>query len=199
MTNINKLKEASLLQGELKSLLEYHRITGDFVWISAPSKYHTMLIGQIAGGLDKHGYKRIKIKGYTYKAHRLAWLYIYGEFPSGVNWQIDHIDGDRSNNRIENLKLASPAENQKNKQSTSKNTSGITGVCRVKVPRPSGKIDWYWVATWRDKNGKKGEKRFNIETHGEEAAKQAAITHRAEQIRLLELNHGIVYSTRHGK
>lgn len=65
------------------------------------------------GSLDEKGYVRIKIQGRNYRAHRVAWLYSYGEWPDG---QIDHINGDRSDNRIENLRVATNGQNQHNKK-----------------------------------------------------------------------------------
>jgi len=59
-----------------------------------------------------------------YLAHRLAWFYVYGEFPT----MIDHIDGNRTNNKISNLRQVSSKENQCNLTIAANNTSGITGV-----------------------------------------------------------------------
>ena len=77
------------------------------------------------GSLDKDGYLIIKIKGRQYKAHRLAWFLFYGEFP---NMEIDHINRDRKDNRITNLRVSSRLENVLNiKQSPNKNT-GVIGI-----------------------------------------------------------------------
>ena len=63
------------------------------------------------GSLDKDGYLIVKFKGKQYKAHRLCWFFYYGEFPNDV---IDHIDGDKLNNSIENLRDVEQAENTRN-------------------------------------------------------------------------------------
>ena len=82
-------------------------------------------IGQVAGCLHKAtGYIHVKIKSKLYKAHRLIFLYHNGYFPEFV----DHIDGDKSNNRIENLRSATKSENCFNQKIRSTNTSGCKGV-----------------------------------------------------------------------
>jgi len=86
--------------------------------------------GSIAGGINADGYVQIYVHGKLYYAHRLAWLYVYGEWPSG---QLDHVDGNRINNAIANLRIASQAENMKNTALRSDNKSGVTGVCRPKT------------------------------------------------------------------
>ena len=81
--------------------------------------------GRILGRVDMYGYIRTSIKGKYYRLHRLAWLYVYDELPSSL----DHIDRDKSNNRISNLRETNHAKNNKNKNKYKTNTSGVTGVC----------------------------------------------------------------------
>ena len=82
-------------------------------------------VGSIAGCVHKGtGYIHIKIKAQTFKAHRLIFLYHYGYFPEFV----DHIDGNKQNNRIENLREASKQENCQNQKVRSTNKSGYKGV-----------------------------------------------------------------------
>jgi len=99
----------------LASKMTYSRDTGLFIWNN----------GDIAGTLDKGGYVIIKVNKKAYKAHRLAWLYEYREMPSG---HIDHVNHDRTDNRIDNLRDVSQAENNKNQRMYHTNTSGVTGV-----------------------------------------------------------------------
>lgn len=96
-------------QDDLKKCLKYEIKTGEFKWIIRISK--KVKVGDTAGTFDKKGYCRIAIKGIRYQAHRLAWLYIYGHFPKEY---IDHIDGNPRNNRIENLRECTLAENSQN-------------------------------------------------------------------------------------
>lgn len=106
--------------------------------------------------------------------------------------------GIRNDNRIENLRISSGTENSRNMKMYSRNTSGITGVTRQEITRPSGKIDSYWIASWCNESGKLCNKYFSIHTYGEAEAKQLATDYRAEQIRRLEVGFGILYSGRHG-
>lgn len=100
-----------ITQEELKELLEYDENTGIFTWkISTNFK---IKIGDIAGSLQIRGYRQITINKKRYLAHRLAWLYVYGEWSKG---QIDHINGIRDDNRIENLRVVTPRENNQNQK-----------------------------------------------------------------------------------
>lgn len=202
MSKINKEKQAAMPQKVIKELFEYNGETGGWVWIKKPHPNSPIKVGQSAGWLDKStGYIRITIKGHKYQAHRLAWVYTYGDYPDGEQPYIDHINGKRDDNRIANLRVSSNAENVRNQQMRSDNPSGVTGVLRIYRPNNSKKnpkIHYYWMAHWHDENGKLRTKTFKIEKLGEEVAKQMAIDYRAEQLRLLELDYNIVYSERHG-
>jgi hypothetical protein len=82
-------------------------------------------VGQIAGCLHKgKGYIHVKIKAKSFKAHRLVFLYHHGYLPEIV----DHIDGNKRNNKIENLRAATKEENCRNQKIRSTNKSGYKGV-----------------------------------------------------------------------
>lgn len=98
----------------LRSLLRYNECTGEFFWI-APPWNHANLAGQRAGS-DSNGYTLIKIDGRKYKAHRLAWLYVKGAWPRS---RLDHRDGRTTNNRIANLREATPSQNCANSRKRS--------------------------------------------------------------------------------
>ena len=117
-----------LTQKRLKELFLYNSETGQFTRIKALCG-PVAKIGMIAGTLGGRGYIDIGIDGKRYKAHRLAWLYIHGEFPSN-KLQIDHIDGNRTNNNIANLRVVTASQNLQNiKSAKSHNiTSKILGV-----------------------------------------------------------------------
>ena len=112
-----------MTQEQLKEYLEYDSETGIFKWIK-PSSTKTR-IGDIAGTPNGKGYINIRLLGSPYRAHRLAWLYVYGEFPEGL---LDHIDCNRSNNRIDNLREATSQQNSLNSSLGVRNKSGIKGV-----------------------------------------------------------------------
>jgi hypothetical protein len=80
--------------------------------------------------MREDGYRKIRINGRSYLAHRLAWLYMTGEWPQNV---IDHASGQRSDNRWENLRAASPLLNSHNRKRPSNNTSGFKGVTFYKA------------------------------------------------------------------
>lgn len=103
----------------VRSILSYNNNTGQFLWRS-----HRKHAGKEAGYTTHLGYRRILIHQKQVLAHRLAWLYVYGEWPSHI---LDHIDGNPSNNAISNLRLASSAINAHNRRRGT-NPTGLLGV-----------------------------------------------------------------------
>ena len=124
----------NLTPDEWRQLLSYDPKTGLLRWKPrqvasfasehASKIWHTRFSGQVAGTTCDEGYVRIYYKG-TRKAHRVIWAIHYGEDPVVA---IDHIDGDRSNNRITNLRLAPGNVNSKNQSVTSRKKCGRIGV-----------------------------------------------------------------------
>lgn len=111
-----------ITQEELKELLNYNPDTGIFTYNKPRNKCTK---GKIAGTRHVNGYTHIQLNGKIYKAHRLAWLYVYGYFPECI----DHINCDKDDNRIENLREATITQNNHNVKLSKNNTSGIKGVC----------------------------------------------------------------------
>lgn len=126
-----------LTQEKLKELLHYDPDTGFFTWKErtiyssgkhySSSTWNTRFSGKIAGFIGKDNKYRICINYKTYLLHRLAWLYIYGNFPKD---QIDHINDIKDDNRILNLREASNSENMQNlkKAKIDNKSSGLLGV-----------------------------------------------------------------------
>lgn len=113
-----------LTQEYLKELLHYDPLTGIFVWIAC--RLNGKKSGEVAGWID-NGYVKISIDNKNYRAHRLAWLYVYGVWPTK---HIDHRDHHRSNNRIDNLRDVTQTENNQNQLCAYRNNKlGILGVC----------------------------------------------------------------------
>ena len=110
-------------QNRLKNVLDYDPETGVFTWKIKPSQ--RVNIGDVAGTKTPRGYQKIMINGEYLFAHRLAWLYVYGEFPKN---EIDHINQVTSDNRISNLRDVTHTENNKNAKMREDNSSGYTGV-----------------------------------------------------------------------
>lgn len=188
---IKKLSE--LTQDQLKKLLRYNPDTGVFTWLERDlsdftddkhepthnmNKWNAKHAGSVAGSLRKStgrrtDYYRIRINNKSYYAHRLAWLYVYGKFPD----QIDHINGDGLDNRIENIRSVSHQVNHTNMPRQRNNVSGIPGVywssadacwiARIKVNNKminlGRSIDFFLACCMR----KVGENTFNFHTnHG---------------------------------
>lgn len=109
-------------QSQLKELLDYNSETGTFKWLIDVRRSRA---GDVAGHLHSKGYIAIKIGRRDYYAHRLAWMYCYGQFPNG---NIDHINRNRSDNRICNLRIANHVQNGQNLKTYRNNTSGVIGV-----------------------------------------------------------------------
>lgn len=117
-----------ITQERLFEVLYYNKNSGVFVWNISPN--NSTYAGTEAGNIDAYGYLVTSIDNKRYKLHRLAWLYEYGEMPKN---QIDHINGIKTDNRIENLRDVNGFVNQQNRRVIQKNNnSGYTGVCFVK-------------------------------------------------------------------
>ncbi len=109
---------------EIVSVLSYDRDTGVFKWNT--SKLKRVRNGDVAG-FSTRGYIGIGLFGKQYKAHRIAWVIEYGEWPES---ELDHINGDRTDNRICNLRLANRFINNQNKRrSAIGSSSKYIGVC----------------------------------------------------------------------
>tara|TARA_R110000868_G_C10511556_1_gene732162 strand:- start:75 stop:587 length:513 start_codon:yes stop_codon:yes gene_type:complete len=113
-----------LTQSRLKEVLSYDPETGLFTRVSTKTRYKA---GSVSGSPQNKGYVQIMIDSYNYLAHRLAWLYVYGEFPKG---QIDHINRIKTDNRIANLRDVDNSINQLNIGVRKHNSSGVTGVMK---------------------------------------------------------------------
>lgn len=112
----------------LREFLSYDPHTGIFIWVKSPGR-KSITQGRVAGTIDSHGYIRIRLDGKDYRAHRLAWLYVFGRFPEN---EIDHINLLKADNRISNLREATHSENIRNRAKPSSNTSGYKGVFFIK-------------------------------------------------------------------
>jgi hypothetical protein len=120
----------------LHEILEYQPETGLFFW---KKKRSGISVGQLAGGKDRDGYIRIRIDNVSYAAHRLAWMYVHGDFPKNF---IDHINGIKSDNRISNIRDVTRSENMQN------------------LFRPQGKN--LYIGVYKDKNSNKWYSKIGI-------------------------------------
>lgn len=153
---------------ELRQLLEYDPDTGAFRWKTRPvewfshcsaghrericNSWNAAWAQKDPGRIDGYGYLIITVNHSHLRAHRIAWCITHGEWPSE---QIDHINGDRADNRLSNLRASTHTENQRNMRRSRANTSGVTGVywCgrtkrwKAEVTLRTGKI---YVGVFRD-------------------------------------------------
>lgn len=112
-----------LTQERLRELLSYDPETGIFTrLVSRPGPNGH--VGAIAGCDNGQGYIRIYVDGRAYKAHRLAWFYVHGEWVK----EIDHRNRNRADNHLKNLRPATRGQNRGNSGIYRNNTSGMTGV-----------------------------------------------------------------------
>lgn len=157
----------SITQSKLRELLIYDPETGLFSWRSkrAPG----IKAGDPAGSNRRDGYLAIRIEGTKYQSHRLAWLYVHGQIPP----MLDHINGDRSDNRILNLRPATNSQNCLNRGRRSDNSSGFKG---VSFERSTGKwrancsVDGKWKSLGRFETAEAASAAYEVAAsvhHGE--------------------------------
>lgn len=145
-----------------RELLDYFPETGEFRWKVGRGGRAS---GSIAGHVDLDGYRRIRIEGALYLAHRLAWLIAHGSWPT---LEIDHRNVVPGDDRIDNLREATRAQNHQNIGLRSDNTSGFKGVSFDRINRK-------WVARIRVPAGRyKNLGRFPTPDEAHEAYIDAA-------------------------
>lgn len=116
----------SVSHERLLKLLSYNPETGLFTWlVSLKGCGGHVKVGKPAGSRHSSGYITISVDGVPYQAHRLAWFYVYAKWPAD---ELDHINRDRADNCISNLKVVSKAENQYNIGLPKHNRSGCLNV-----------------------------------------------------------------------
>lgn len=143
-------KRQSLTVGRLRQLVSYDPGTGVFVRLSNTTRQKA---GDIAGSRRADGYVKFRVDGVEQFAHRLAWLYVHGEWPKK---HIDHIDGNPTNNALANLRVADDAENLQNQwRASSKSRTGLLGVsfhkcgywrARIAVNKKSRTVGYFKTA-----------------------------------------------------
>lgn len=163
---------------------------GGLTWVREAAN-RRMKVGDTAGRPDNKGYWAVGLGKGRYRNHRIIWEMFNGQIPEGI--QVDHIDGNRANNRIENLRLVTNMINCYNQKKKCTNTSGVNGVCLT--DNGSGKL--YWCASWNFE-GKRCGRMFALAKYGNELAFELAVKTRKEAEEMLKLN-GIDVTERHGK
>lgn len=110
------------LIAELREWINYDPETGLLTWKKPRRKIR---VGRECGGFDAQGYRRLRLKGREHKAHRVAWALFYGQPP---RIGIDHINRRKDDNRIANLREATPSDNSQNTVKLLTGESGVRGV-----------------------------------------------------------------------
>jgi len=164
-------------------------------WKRVNTRGSTAKVGDIVGSLD-NGYWRVHALGRHLKGHKIVWA-LNNNFENQDGLHIDHIDGNPSNNKIENLRLVDPILNARNKPMLKSNTSGIHGVCFQTVRTKNGNYVDRYVAGWRGLDGKAKTKCFSVNVYGAELAEFLATEYRLHQMELLNLMDA-GYTERHG-
>lgn len=177
----------------LRQILDYDQSTGEFFWTPrvpemfssqrftnerACRVWNTRYAGKRTfTNNNGRGYLTARIGGVQFSAHRTAWAMHHGEWPAGL---IDHINGDRHDNRIDNLRVVTTAENTKNSARSRNNTSGCTGVsfrkrsvrqkpwrAYIKVDRKLVELGQFWTKTEAIAARKEAERRYGFHpNHG---------------------------------
>ena len=182
MSTVPGLTIMHILTAErLREVLEYDPETGEFRWklrISsnfsskrAGSIWNSRFAGKIAGCLtEPSGYVVIAVDSINYRAHRLAFLWMTGEWPKN---EIDHRDMCRHNNIWSNLREATSGQNKLNKKVRSDSSTGIKGVGFCKK-RKKYRVDikacgkWHWIGYFDEKEkAAAAYQKASIELHGE--------------------------------
>lgn len=158
----------------LLELLDYNGLTGVFVWRQA--RGGKVKPGDLAG-CDNGGYVQIMVDYHRYAAHRLAWFFVYGVWPT---IDIDHIDLNKSNNAISNLREATTSQNGQNKRRRAKlsRTSEWKGVCYD--PGRHGTRKKCWKMSIKVQSGKIIQKNYEQEREAAEEYMFLAIEHHGE-------------------
>jgi hypothetical protein len=156
----------NLTQDYLLSLFDYR--DGVLYRKVKPSRSHVD-IRKPAGTVNASGYITIGISGKVYRAHRLIFLMHHGFLPK----LIDHIDGDKKNNNIENMREATKKQNQHNRKVSINNKCGLKGVC---FHKGNGK----WVAAITINNKPKHIGYFHTSEEASSAYKSASLKHHGE-------------------
>ena len=119
-----------ITQKQIKELIHYDKDSGVFTW--KVDRQNIAKKGMVAGSSASDNYLVLTLFNKQYKAHRIAWMYEYGHFPKD---NIDHINGNKKDNRIINLRDVTSLINHKNMSIDKRNKSGKTGVTWHKLSK----------------------------------------------------------------
>lgn len=128
------MADAKITAERVRELVSYSAETGIFRWKASRPGCRA---GDVTGSRTANGYIRLHLDGVKFLAHRIAWLYVHGSFPSQ---DVDHINGDRTDNSIANLRDVSRSHNMQNRASANRNSR--TGMLGVRINKNSRRAPW---------------------------------------------------------
>ena len=150
--------------------------------------------GDVAGSIGNTGYYSVRVNGVLTKCHRIVYELHYGEIDDGL--VIDHIDGNPTNNNINNLRPVSRKINSRNRKISKRNTTGVGGVVELR-DRDDKSIPIGYAVGWRDpETGRKTSKEFSFKKYGLLLAFEYACQFRDKLFKSFNDN-GAGYSDRH--
>ena len=154
-----------LTQARLRELFDYDPETGVFIRKLCTANRHKL--GEVVGYPGARGYRQVRAGGKTQMLHRLAWLWVHGVWPE---FDVDHKNRNRADNRIDNLRPATRSENNHNAGISSANWSGFTGVAW-------DKSRCLWLASIRAKGKQYHLGRFPTRIEASAAYQAAKLTY----------------------
>jgi hypothetical protein len=167
--NLNAMYNSYMNIDELRALLDYDQTTGLFYWRVKRKK---MEPGDSAGAINSKGYRYISINNVMHRANRLAWMHFHGAEPSG---QIDHIDGDKLNDRIANLRDVSQSTNLQNRNLPNRRKTGRSSAY-LGVSWDRGTNKWRAKATVNGRSVYLGQFDAEIDAHNAYLAAKQRLT-----------------------
>lgn len=180
----------------IKEYLKYDETSPSHLrWIRRTSAGSFVKPGDVAGSLDKlDGYWKLHGLGHHYKVARLIWFLHHGKIPDG--YSVDHIDRNRQNNNISNLRVVPPVINGRNRSMNSNNSTGVNGISYGEFFNENGTLIRRYVVTLRC-GSKKFHRSFSLEKYGDERAWTLALEAKARIVNQLS-EEGAGFTEDHG-
>jgi hypothetical protein len=182
---------------EIKEYITYDESSPSCIrCIKRTSKMSKVLEGSIIGTIDSYdGYYKCTLFGVRYKNHRLIWWLFNGDIQDDM--QIDHINGNRSDNRIENLRLVPRVLNMRNKSKNKNNSTGVSNIEYVEFYSPNGTLIRKFYVRMRMLDNTSKSKSFSCEKYGDEEAFRLALEWKQKVFEERNAKGGC-YTERHG-
>lgn len=139
-------------QDYLKTIFDYELETGQLIWRyreNVPKQWNTRYAGKVAGCLNEFGYMSVTVNGSYQLVHRLIWLYVHGKWPGE---ELDHVNGDKADNRIVNLREATRSQNMANLEAPGLGTWRRGNRYRAQITVNGSKIYLGWFSTEEEAN-----------------------------------------------